>query len=77
MIKYYEEFHTKRPNVVVLFKDGNKYLTYKETAEKVKKHIGNKVKYDGFQAEIESSDISLCISKFVRIGVKVALCEKK
>lgn len=76
MIKYYEEFHAKHPNVIVLFRDGNKYYTYKETAKIVKQLCNEHTKFDGSVATIKSSDISSCISTLIRNGEKVGLCDK-
>lgn len=83
LLESYNWMKSKHPDSVFLFRSGDSYESYKEDAEKISRVIGIKVS----KQDVDSignipivcfpmSDLDVNLSKLIRGGLRVAICDK-
>lgn len=84
LLESYNWMKSKHPDAVFLFRAGDRYESYKEDAKRINRilNIGISKQMVGDMGNIHivsfpMSDLDVNLSKLIRGGLRVAICDKK
>lgn len=84
LLESYNWIKSKHPDAVFLFRAGDNYESYKEDAEKISQVTGIKVSKQDVDSMgnipivcFPMSDLDMNLAKFIRSGLRVAICDKR
>ena len=83
LLESYNWMKSKHPDAVFLFRTGDTYESYKEDAKRVGRITGIKVSKQDVNSmgnipvvSFPMSDLDINLSKLIRGGLRVAICDK-
>lgn len=84
LLESYNWIKSKHPEVVILFRAGDNYESYKEDAKRVGRVTGIEVSKQVVDdmgsipvVSFPMSDLDVNLSKLIRGGLRVAICDKR